>query len=111
MLRSSAASRARRVAAGTGRLALAGADSARVSRRSRLVRIAVTANDRDADGDPLRVLVSRRPKRGTVSVSGRRIVYRPKKRWPGRDSFAYRLIDPSGATATATVRVTGPRRR
>ena len=87
------------------------ADSARLRRDARQVLVRVLANDSDVDGDRLSVQISRRPRHGAARVSAGRIAYRPKRRWPGRDSFAYRIKDAGGATAVATVGVSGPRRR
>ena len=86
-------------------------DSARLRRGVQRRTVRVLANDTDVDGDRLTVRLSRRPRHGSARVSGGAIAYRPERRWPGRDSFAYRIKDAAGETAVATVRITGPRRR
>jgi len=89
----------------------AGDDRARVRRGARRVTVRVLANDEDVDGDRLSVRSSRRPRHGRVSMNGSRISYLANRRWPGRDSFSYRITDVAGATDIGVVRITGPRRR
>jgi len=86
-------------------------DRARVRRGARRVTVRVLANDEDVDGDQLSVRISRRPRHGRVNLSGRRISYRANRRWPGRDSFSYRITDAAGATDVGVVRISGQRRR
>lgn len=86
-------------------------DRARVRRGARRVTVRVLANDVDVDGDQLRVRISRRPRHGRVSLRGGRISYLANRRWPGRDSFSYRITDAAGAGDVGVVRVSGQRRR
>jgi len=63
----------------------------------------------DVDGDPLTSSVSRAPRRGTVVVTNAAtgmFTYTPNAGYVGTDRFTFRVTDPSGAFATATVTVT-----
>lgn len=67
------------------------------------------ANDRDADFDPLTVstVVATEPLNGSVTLSqDGSFSYTPQANFTGIDSFRYQVSDDSGATATATVRLT-----
>ncbi|MCY4661994.1 MAG: tandem-95 repeat protein [Acidobacteria bacterium] len=71
------------------------------------VTIAVLANDRDGDGDPLSVLAVSAPTHGAAAVSpGGEVVYTPEPDYHGRDAFAYTVGDGRGLTASAAVDVT-----
>lgn len=70
------------------------------------VPIVVLANDSDPDNDPLAVLGLTQPANGTVGIGADgTVVYTPKGRSKGQDSFTYTISDGS-AEATATVVVT-----
>ncbi len=71
------------------------------------IQIDVLGNDSDPDGDPLDVTVHEAPEHGAVSVAAdARVLYLPDLNFHGEDYFAYRVSDPAGLTATATVHVT-----
>ncbi|HET9773171.1 MAG TPA: Ig-like domain-containing protein [Acidimicrobiia bacterium] len=67
--------------------------------------IDVLANDRDPDGDPLTIQSIAGPGKGTVTVSGRTVTYRPAPDANGADSFTYTIADERGNTATARVNI------
>ncbi len=69
------------------------------------VHIAILANDRDDDGDALRVASVTQPTRGTAIVEGTEVVYVPDRDVFGIDSFSYVIQDSQGATASAVVTV------
>ena len=102
------------------------ADDTATTTQDTPVSIAVTANDRDPDGDdgyPTSLEVSRPPAHGTARVpdrGGDAIVYTPGTGFAGQDQFGYRFCDLRAApgalrvagrgdctTATVTVTVTG----
>ncbi|MBC7384053.1 MAG: tandem-95 repeat protein [Bacteroidia bacterium] len=62
-------------------------------RRNTSKVINVTANDRDADGDPLTVSIITAPKNGIAVLSGINITYTPNASYIGRDSILYRICD------------------
>jgi len=68
----------------------------------------VLANDTDPDGDALTITSVSAPGKGTVAISGGRIVYTPSATSCGgaTDSFTYSISDGKGGVATATVAVT-----
>ena len=68
----------------------------------------VLANDSDPDGDALTITSVSTPSKGTVAISGGRIVYTPSATSCGgaTDSFTYSISDGKGGTATASVAVT-----
>lgn len=70
-----------------------------------VVHIDVLANDSDPDGDPLAILSHTGAETGQVSCSETRCTYWAKRGFRGSDNFSYTIIDPSGATASATVRI------
>ncbi len=70
------------------------------------VSIDVLANDSDLDGDVLTIQSVGAPAHGTASIVNGRVTYTPAAGYSGPDSFTYVMRDPSGATASATVRVT-----
>jgi uncharacterized repeat protein (TIGR03803 family)/VCBS repeat-containing protein len=60
----------------------------------------------DVDGDTLTYSVARAPRRGTVSVStGGAFTYTPAPGFVGSDVFKFRVVDPAGLAATATISV------
>jgi len=65
----------------------------------------VLANDRDLDGDALRLTAVSDPARGsaTVSSGGQRVRYAPDPGYIGSDSLTYTVSDGRGGQATATV--------
>jgi CshA-type fibril repeat protein len=75
------------------------------------VTIAVLANDRDPDGDRLRIRSVTEPAHGRVSINpDGTITYTPVEGFRGTDTFSYTIEDADGnlATATVTVRVDPP---
>lgn len=67
------------------------------------VTIAVLANDRDADGDSLRVSRVAQGSKGAVSLNGDgSLTYTPAKNFKGSDSFSYTITD-GQAEASASV--------
>ncbi len=68
--------------------------------------LAVTANDTDADGDPLTVVSAAQGTYGRVSITPATLNYTPTRPGPFVDSVAYRVSDGRGATAVGTVTVT-----
>lgn len=67
----------------------------------------VLQNDRDYDGDPLTILAVTTPSHGFLNVIGDgNFQYVPSTDYSGNDSFTYRVSDPSGAFAEATVDIT-----
>ena len=70
------------------------------------VVIDVLKNDSDSDGDVLAIQTVADPPHGTVVIANGKVTYTPDAGYEGADSFVYFVRDPSGATATATVRVT-----
>lgn len=70
----------------------------------------LTGNDSDVDGDPLVVAAVTQPAHGTAviatSATQGAVFYTPAANYNGTDSFTYTIADPSGATSTATVRIT-----
>jgi large repetitive protein len=70
------------------------------------VRIHVLRNDRDVDGDPLRIVSVGNPAHGSVVLAEDSVlVYTPEADFGGDDEFAYTLADDQGATAAARVTV------
>ena len=68
--------------------------------------IDVLANDRDPDGDRLRVASVSAPEHGTATVESNGVRYTPSLNWHGEDRFTYTAADPGGLMSRATVRVT-----
>lgn len=69
--------------------------------------IAVLGNDRDPDGDALRVQSATDPAHGRVLVNvDGSIAYTPDVDYSGSDGFQYTIGDGRGGSATATVAVT-----
>ncbi len=82
------------------------------TRQSTSVLIRVLSNDNDPDGDallPASVTIVSQPSRGgtvTVNPANGSVVYTPKLRLRGTDTFSYTVKDSSGATSNvALVRV------
>lgn len=69
------------------------------------VAIPVLANDSDAESDPLTIISVTLAAHGTVAITEAGLTYTPASDFPGADQFSYTIADPSGATATATVRL------
>jgi hypothetical protein len=65
------------------------------------------ANDSDVDGDTLTVasVSNRSTNGGTVVLAGTNVTYIPATGFSGADAFTYTIRDPSGSSASATVRV------
>jgi hypothetical protein len=72
----------------------------------RVVDIHVLANDRDPDGDVLRLVEIAQPPNGWVLINGDDTLrYQPFTGFTGLDGFAYTVADVDGATASAAVSV------
>ncbi len=83
-------------------------DSFSASEDSRNALASVLSNDRDADGDTLKVLTNE----GTTSkggifefVAGGGFVYTPPANFSGTDSFQYQISDGNGGTSTGTATI------
>ncbi|WP_372490092.1 Ig-like domain-containing protein [Chitinophaga sedimenti] len=64
----------------------------------------VLSNDTDPDGDPLTVSLTVAPTKGALTLNANgAFAYIPNADVNGVDSFTYRVCDPGGACATATV--------
>ncbi len=81
-------------------------DDAAETREDEPKVIDVLANDRDPDGDRLRVSSVTAPEHGTATVVSGGVRYTPALNYHGRDEFRYTVSDPGGLTATATVKMT-----
>ena len=68
--------------------------------------IDVLSNDRDPDGDRLRMASVGAAEHGTTAVVSDGVRYAPELNWHGTDRFTYTVSDESGLTATATVTMT-----
>ncbi|MGD9696841.1 MAG: Ig-like domain-containing protein [Thermoleophilia bacterium] len=81
-------------------------DTMRLRPAARRAGFRVLANDRDVDGDRLRVVITRGPRLGAARVVSGRIVY-TARRARGRlsDALRYAAVDPSGARSAATLRI------
>ena len=83
------------------------ADDAVVTTEGMVVDIEVLANDRDPDGDSVRVVGVTRAANGWVLVNGDDTLrYQPHSGFTGLDGFAYTIADADDRTATAAVSVT-----
>ena len=69
------------------------------------VTIQVVANDRDPDGDALRVAEVAAPQNGKADIDGGYVTYTPEAGFAGTDRFIYTATDGRGGTAAATVTV------
>lgn len=67
--------------------------------------IDVTANDRDADGDELKLKITKGPEHGTATVKNGRIRYTPKDGYLGPDTITYQVCDASGLCDAVKVTV------
>ncbi|OQX12316.1 MAG: hypothetical protein BWK80_43840 [Desulfobacteraceae bacterium IS3] len=77
-----------------------------VTKPKQPVIIDVLANDSDPDGDPLSISHITDPEHGSVIVNkDGTVTYTPDKGFLGTDTFTYKVKDPDGNTAEATVRV------
>lgn len=64
------------------------------------------SNDRDGDGDLLRLVSVSNAARGQVSLDGQgNVIFTPEANYAGNASFQYTLQDPSNASASANVAV------
>lgn len=68
------------------------------------VRIAVTINDRDPDGDLTTISAALRSVHGSVSVVGKDLMYMPDSFFTGKDSIEYTISD-GVLTGSAKVRI------
>lgn len=69
------------------------------------IRIAVLANDQDPDGDALQIQSVTQGSGGQVINDGTGLTYIPDAAFIGNDTFRYVVMDPYGATASASVTV------
>jgi hypothetical protein len=82
-------------------------DDAVVTTEGMVVDIEVLANDRDPDGDSVRVVGVTRAANGWVLVNGDDTLrYQPHSGFTGLEGFAYTIADADDRTATAAVSVT-----
>ncbi|MET0155971.1 MAG: Ig-like domain-containing protein [Rickettsiales bacterium] len=74
------------------------------------VNINVLANDKDVDGDTIKVAeITEQPKHGTATINADGTVkYTPTANYHGTDSFVYKIVesDPAANTDTAKVTIT-----
>ena len=80
-------------------------DSATVAINSSANVINVLANDSDPDGDSLSISTISQPANGMVTNNGSNVSYTPNPDFTGVDTFTYTIVDPGGASATASVTV------
>ncbi|SEB04138.1 Ig-like domain-containing protein [Rubrimonas cliftonensis] len=80
-------------------------DDAASTTRGAPVEIAVLANDRDPDGDPLAVATASAAENGSVALLGDGVVYTPDPLFVGVDRFTYTVSDGRGGVATGAVTV------
>jgi Bacterial Ig domain len=78
-------------------------DSATVGRNP--VFIPIMANDRDSNGDILKIVAVDRPRFGDASIQGRTIKFVPSPKMRGTTRFAYAVSDGRGGLARAWVTV------
>ncbi len=79
------------------------ADTARTAEDGEVL-IDVLANDRDVEGDELRIESVTAPAHGTALIaSGGGVLYAPEADWHGTDRFAYAVADGNGGRRTAEV--------
>lgn len=84
-------------------------DSYQTGRNTQLVQVApgLLANDSDADGDPLKLLLLSEPLSGKLKLNlDGSFIYSPTLNFVGVDSFRYSIADSVGVTRTATVLLT-----
>ncbi|MEL6565489.1 MAG: tandem-95 repeat protein, partial [Pseudomonadota bacterium] len=80
-------------------------DDAVTTNEDTSVTIDLLANDSDADGDALSVILGT-PGNGTVMFDDGEYVYTPDTDFNGTDTFTYSVSDGNGGSDTATVTVT-----
>ncbi|MEZ5248889.1 MAG: Ig-like domain-containing protein [Ilumatobacteraceae bacterium] len=84
----------------TAAIASAAADDTIQTRTGSPVTVPVLANDRDADGDPLTVVLAEGAANGTLAVDGGvQVRYEPEAGFVGEDSFEYEVSDGYGLGA------------
>jgi hypothetical protein len=69
------------------------------------VEIKPLGNDTDIEGDPIVVSGVTTPQQGRASFTADSVTYTPRDNFLGTDSFSYTVSDDSGASASATIRV------
>ena len=86
------------------------ADDIASTGKNTAVAVSVLGNDRDPDGDALRVVSATRPAHGTTRVNnGRTVTYTPNANHVGSDSFDYTISDEMDTdSATVDVTITAP---
>ncbi|HEX2687875.1 MAG TPA: Ig-like domain-containing protein [Kofleriaceae bacterium] len=65
----------------------------------------VVGNDSDLDGDPVTLDSVAAPAHGTIEMVDGKLRYTPDAGFTGTDVFAYTIVDPQGAAATAQAHV------
>ena len=81
-------------------------DDAATTGEGKAVVVSVLANDRDPDGDLLRVSAFTQGSHGSVVDGGNNtLVYAPTAGFSGEDSFTYSVSDGNGGSASGTVRI------
>ena len=92
---------------GAGDLAVApdAADDVAETPEDTLTVIDVLSNDRDPNGDRLRVASVGPAEHGATAVVSGGVRYAPDLNWHGTDRFTYTVSDPGGLTATARVTI------
>lgn len=70
------------------------------------IRLALLANDVDADGDALTIQIVSQPTHGSIVLNADNTVsYTPTPHWSGADNFTYRLSDGHALSEVATVQL------
>ena len=92
------------VEGGSGNLAPIALDDNATTPDSTPVSVPVLSNDSDPEGQPLMIAsFSQGTSGGTVSAGGGgALTYTPPSNFTGYDSFTYQVVDPEGASASAT---------
>jgi len=93
------------VKAASNEAPLASPDRATTAANTRAV-IPVLANDRDPDGDTLRIVGMSVPGHGSLARAAGVIIYTPAPGFAGDDAFTYKVGDGKGGTDRARVSVT-----
>jgi uncharacterized repeat protein (TIGR01451 family) len=83
----------------------AGNDTARTGADEPIL-IDVLANDRDPDGESLRIVSVTDPSHGSVTHDGKTVTYTPDPGFTGEDSFTYQVSDDNDGASAAEVAVT-----
>ncbi|SDF49048.1 Serine protease, subtilisin family [Blastococcus aurantiacus] len=101
---------AKALAGPANRAPVAGADSFSLPADPGTRTLAVTANDTDADGDPLRIVSATQGAKGQVGTTATSLTYTPTRSGPFVDTVTYTVSDGRGGTAvgSVTVSVAGP---